>query len=102
MLQQIFYITLIAFSVVGILVLVTLLIILIQLYRKINEMLTLAKERATQVSDLIEEVSDRGQGLLHLFSKEGQRAVSVSSLTAILMNGYFVLRTILGNKHRKA
>lgn len=100
MLQDIFYIVAITQGVLTIIFILALLFVVFKIYRMASTLVETVNQKANQINDVISEVGEQGSNLLKLATKEGQQAVSASTILAILMNGYFFLKTIFGSKRK--
>ncbi len=94
MLQNIFYVVVITQSVISILVLLAILLIVWKLYSFITDTIRQINEKASAISDVVSEVGERGGDLLRMATKEGQSAISASTVMSILMHTYFFGKTI--------
>ncbi len=101
MLEQIYYIVIITFGIMGIIFLLTITLIIFKLYQHISALIRTAQHTAGEVSSIINDLGERGSDLLRLTTKEGQQAIKTSTLLSAAMNSYFFLRTIFGHRQRK-
>lgn len=101
MLQDIFYIAVITLTVLTIIVLIAVLFIIIKTYKMVTQTIMRAQEKATQVTDTINELGERGSGLIEMFTQKGSKAATASNIVSALLNGYFFLRAIFSNRRKR-
>lgn len=101
MLQDIFYISVITLSVFTIVVLAVLLFIIIKTYKMVTQMIQRAQQKASEVTDTINDLGERGSGLLEMFTQKGTKAATATGIITALINAYLFFHSIFGRRRKR-
>lgn len=100
-LQDAYYLVSILVGVLGIITLLFIIFILFRFYTLVSKLIEVATVKIEEIQDIVAELGDRGGDLLRLATKDGQQAISTSTILSVIMNAYFFGRTIFGRKNKK-